>query len=242
MTAILELDDLVKSFGGLVATDHISLRVTEGESLGLIGPNGAGKTTLFSLIMGAHRPDAGAIRLRGSEITRMATHARIQAGISRTYQVPRPFSDMTVAENIRVGLMPDNLAAMLFRTSDPGIDREIARSVGFGEADLERLPATLSMGDLRKLELARTVATGAEVLLLDEVFAGLTAGEIAQISELINEKRAGGMTLIIVSHDLRSLEPLVDRVVAIDRGKSIAEGSFREVMSDSAVRASYLGG
>lgn len=241
MTAILSLDGVFKRFGGLVATNNMSFDVARGESLGLIGPNGAGKTTIFSLIMGEHRPNEGAIRLHGQDITRLPTHARIRRGVSRTYQVPRPFAEMTVAENIRVGLTPDRLGSMIFQGADEPAERDIALSVGFAESDLDRLPAELSMGDLRKLELARTLATGAEILLLDEVFAGLTAGEITQISELLNAKRAEGMTFVIVSHDLKALEPLVDRVVAMTQGARIAEGTFADVIADPAVRASYLG-
>ena len=238
---MLRLDNVVKRFGGLVATDHMSFQVAPGESLGLIGPNGAGKTTIFSLIMGEHRPTSGSITLDGREISTLPTHRRIRLGVSRTYQVPRPFPEMTVAENIRVGLMPDRLSDMLFRRPDRDAERDLALSVGFTEQDLTRLPSELSMGDLRKLELARTLATGAKVLLLDEVFAGLTAGEIAQMSELIQAKRAEGLTFIIVSHDLKALEPLVDRTLAMAQGALIAEGPFAEVIAEPAVRAAYLG-
>ncbi len=238
---MLALRNIVKTFGGLTATGNVSFQIAAGQSVGLIGPNGAGKTTLFSLIMGEHRADSGEILLEGQSISHLPTHARIQRGISRTYQIPRPFGDMTVAENIRIGLTPDRLGAMLFRAPDPEAERDLALSVGFSEDDLSRLPSELSMGDLRKLELARTLATGARVLLLDEVFAGLTTGEIAQISQLINAKRAEGLTFVIVSHDLRALEPLVDRVIALTQGEIIAEGSFSGVTADPAVRASYLG-
>ena len=238
---MLEVSNLVKRFGGLVATNNMSFNVRAGESLGLIGPNGAGKTTIFSLIMGEHRPSSGSIRLDGAEISRLPTHARIRLGVSRTYQVPRPFPELSVAENIRVGLMPDRLCDMLFRQPDRQAERDLALSVGFAEDDLTRLPSELSMGDLRKLELARTLATGAKVLLLDEVFAGLTAGEIAQISELIQAKRAAGLTLIIVSHDLKALEPLVDRTLAMTQGALIADGPFDDVIANADVRAAYLG-
>ena len=241
MTTLLEVEHLVKRFGGLVATNDLSFQVTEGESLGLIGPNGAGKTTIFSLIMGEHRQDSGEIKLRGQEVSKLPTHERIKAGVARTYQVPRPFDEMNVAENIRVGAMPDSLRAMLTEAHQPEREWALAESVGFEKADLERLPSQLSMGDLRKLELARTLATSPEIMLLDEVFAGLTVGEIAQISELLAVKRKEGMTFVIVSHDLRSLEPLVDRVVAMSFGQVIAEGSFEAVMNDDGVRAAYLG-
>jgi len=241
MAKLLELENVVKRFGGIVATNGLSFDVEEGESLALIGPNGAGKTTIFSLIMGEIRQNEGTIKFRGREISRLATHQRIQRGISRTYQVPRPFADMDVAGNIRVGMMPDNLWQMLMHGPDLDEELAIALSVGFSEDDLKRTPSTLSMGDLRKLELARTLATNPQIMLLDEVFAGLTVGEIAQISELLARKRAEGMTFIIVSHDLRALEPLVDRAVAMTFGKQIAEGTFQEVMGDEQVRAAYLG-
>ena len=238
---MLELQDLVKRFGGLTATDHMSFTVAEGESVGLVGPNGGGKTTIFSQIMGEHRQTSGTIRFLGEDIGRLPTHARIRRGVSRTYQVPRPFAEMTVAENIRVGMMPDSLKAMLGKGPDREAEKELALSAGFAEGDLDRLPSELSMGDLRKLELARTIATGAKMLLLDEVFAGLTAGEIAQMSTLINRMRGEGYTFLIVSHDLKALEPLVDRVIAMARGQKVAEGSFADVMADPAVRSSYLG-
>lgn len=241
MSTILSLDGLVKRFGGLVATNNFSADVAKGESLGLIGPNGAGKTTIFSLIMGEHRLNEGAIRLNGTDISAMPIHERIKYGVARTYQVPRPFAELSVAENIRIGLTPDSLIDMIFRSPNRDRELELAEAVGFTAPDLDRLPAELSMGDLRKLELARTLATGAEVVLLDEVFAGLTVGEITQISALINEKRAAGMTFVIVSHDLRSLEPLIDRAVAMTAGSVIAEGPYTEVIADKAVRASYLG-
>ncbi|MGI9450016.1 MAG: ABC transporter ATP-binding protein [Geminicoccaceae bacterium] len=241
MTKLLQIDHLIKRFGGLTATNDLSFHVENGESLGLIGPNGAGKTTVFSLIMGELRQGAGTIRLRDQEISNLPTHERIKSGISRTYQVPRPFAEMTVAGNIRVGLMSDSLRAMLSHRPDPAVELALARSVGFQDGDLERRPSELSMGDLRKLELARTLATKPDIMLLDEVFAGLTVGEIAQISELLAAKRKEGMTFVIVSHDLRSLEPLVDRVVAMSFGQVIAEGAFQDVMNDDGVRSAYLG-
>ncbi len=238
----LEVTNLVKRFGGLLATNELSFSLEEGESLGLIGPNGAGKTTVFSQIMGELRQNSGTIELFGREISALPTSRRIRAGVSRTYQIPRPFGDMNVAENIRVGLMPDDIWRMIVSPPDIERERELALSVGFSEADLLRKPSELAMGDLRKLEMARTMATAPRVMLLDEVFAGLTVGEIAQISDLIQSMRKDGMTFLIVSHDLPALEPLVDRAIAIDRGTMIAEGAFSEVMNDAAVQASYLGG
>jgi ABC-type branched-subunit amino acid transport system ATPase component len=241
MSAKLEITNLVKRFGGLVATNDLSFTVSPGESVGLIGPNGAGKTTVFSQIMGEHLQTGGSISLDGKEISKLSTPARIRAGVSRTFQVPRPFGDMSVAENIRVGLMPDSVWQMISVGPDPARELELALAVGFAEDQLDRLPSELSMGDLRKLEMARTLATAPRLMLLDEVFAGLTVGEIAMISELIQKMRGEGMTFLIVSHDLKALEPLVDRVVAINQGTMIADGSYDAVMADQAVRASYLG-
>jgi ABC-type branched-subunit amino acid transport system ATPase component len=241
MTPILELEHVSKRFGGLFATNDMSLEVARGESLGLIGPNGAGKTTLFSLIMGEHRVSSGTIRLHGEPITGLPTHARIRRGVARTYQVPRPFAEMDVLSNIEVGLMPDSILAML--TTAPNLDdaRALARSVGLADGDWHRRPSELSMGDLRKLELARTLATRPEVVLLDEVFAGLTTGEIAQIAGLLGEKRQEGLTFVIVSHDLKALEPLIDRALAMAQGTFLCQGPFAQVMADPAVRMAYLG-
>lgn len=241
MTVALEVRNLVKQFGGLRATDDLSFDLAQGESLGLIGPNGAGKTTVFSQIMGELRQTSGTIRLFGEEISALSTPDRIGRGVSRTYQVPRPFAELTVAENIRVGLMPDSLRAMIFGSVDRAKEEEIALSVGFGSDDLDRPVTELAMGDLRKLEFARTLATGAKVLLLDEVFAGLTTGEIAMIAALIQKLREDGFTFLMVSHDLPAMEPLIDRAIAIERGVLLAEGSFADVLANQAVRASYLG-
>lgn len=241
MTHPLEITNLVKRFGGLTATDDISFHIEQGQSVGLIGPNGAGKTTIFSLIMGELRQSSGTIRLFGRDIGSLSTPARIRRGVSRTYQVPRPFGEMSVVENIRVGLMPDSIWQMITRGPDRDREIEIALSVGFAEADLQRRPDELSMGDLRKLEMARTMATGPSVMLLDEVFAGLTVGEIAQIATLIQKMRADGMTFLIVSHDLKALEPLIDSTIAINYGRKIAQGAYADVIRDENVRSSYLG-
>ena len=241
MSAHLQVTDLVKMFGGLTATNNMSFDVARGESVGLIGPNGAGKTTVFSLIMGEHRQNSGSISFDGTELTTLPTHQRINRGISRTYQVPRPFSEMDVRGNIRVGLMPNSIWQMLTKRSDPDRELELALSVGFAESDLDKAPSELSMGDLRKLELARTLATNPEMILLDEVFAGLTVGEIAQITDLLQQKREAGMSMVIVSHDLRSLQPLIDRAVAITYGSVVAEGKYDDVIADEAVRSAYLG-
>ena len=241
MSAVIEVRNLVKRFGGLVATDNLSFDLDEGESLGLIGPNGAGKTTVFSQIMGEVAQTSGTIRFKGQEISKLSTSERISRGVSRTYQVPRPFTELTVRENIRVGLMPNNIRQLIFGATDTAREEELAESVGFSLTDLQRSAAELSMGDLRKLEFARALATGARTLLLDEVFAGLTTGEISMIADLIGQLRRQDFTFLIVSHDLPAMTPLVDRVIAIELGVLLAEGTMSEVLANEDVRASYLG-
>jgi branched-chain amino acid transport system ATP-binding protein len=238
---LLEVNLLTKKFGGIFAVFELSFHVAEGESLGLIGPNGSGKTTTFNLIMRELKPNAGEIFFEGKEISKYQTHERVKMGISRTYQIPRPFSEMTVSENIRVGIIPDALRQIISSKARSGEELKIGTSVGFKESDLSILPYSLSMGNLRRLELARTLATNPKLLLLDEVFAGLTVGEISELSDFLKEKKKEGLTFIIVSHDLRTLAPLVDRVVVVSFGQLIAEGSFEDVIADKKVKEAYLG-
>ena len=239
---LLEVRNLHMTFGGIRAVQGISFQVGEGETLGLIGPNGAGKTTVFNVIMAELKPTSGEIWFEGQNITRVPTHERVKRGIARTYQVPQPFGEMSVGANIRVGMAPDNIWKLIAEGADPAAEAEIGRSVGFSDEQIDALPSELAMGDLRRLEMARNVAVSPKLLLLDEVFAGLTLREIAQISELLVEKkRKDGLTYIIVSHDLRALAPLVDRVIVMSFGAAIAEGTFDEVVRDAAVRDAYLG-
>jgi len=241
MGNLLELRSLTKNFGRLLAVNNISLEVKEGETLGLIGPNGAGKTTVFNILMRELKQDSGEIFFEGKELSKYPTQKRVKMGIARTYQIPRPFTDMTVAENIRVAMMPDKIIPVMTMNTQGGLERQIGKSVGFKDNELSMYPYELSMGSLRRLELGRNIATNPKLLLLDEVFAGLTVGEIAELSELLKEKKKEGLTFIIVSHDLRSLGPLVDRVVVVSFGMVIAEGSFEEVIADEKVKEAYLG-
>ena len=241
MAKLLDVQHFTKKFGGLFAVYDLSFHVDEGESLGLIGPNGSGKTTTFNMIMRELKQDEGEIYFEGKEISRYSTHARVKMGISRTYQIPRPFSEMSVTKNIRVGIMPDEIMRIIYMNSQTDTEREIGKSCGFKEDALAMYPRELSMGDLRRLELARALATNPKLLLLDEVFAGLTVGEISELSELLKKKRKEGLTFIIVSHDLKTLAPLVDRVVVVNFGQLIAEGSFEDVIANKKVKEAYLG-
>ena len=239
---MLEATNLSKSFGGLQALRQISLRVESGESIGIIGPNGAGKTTLFNLLTGELKPDGGQVSLDGSPIDSEPVHQRVKLGLARTYQVPRPFAEISVRENIRVSMMEDRIKSMLRLKWDNEGEQRIAKSVGFSPQQLNQLPSELAMGDLRKLELARTLATDPKVLLLDEVFAGLTYGEIEHISNLLAARRKSyGTTYLIVSHDLKALEPLVDSVIVIHGGGIIKQGSFADAVNDPEVQNAYLG-
>ncbi len=239
---MLEARNLSKSFGGLQALRQVSLTAEAGHSIGIIGPNGAGKTTLFNLLTGEIKPDGGQVCLDGVNIDAEPIHNRVKLGLARTYQIPRPFSDISIRENIRISMMEDRLKSMLRLERDSEGERQIAESVGFTTRQLDQLPSELAMGDLRKLELARTLAMNPKVLLLDEVFAGLTYGEIEQISKLLVERNhAFGTTYLIVSHDLKALEPLVDHVFVIHGGGVIKQGTFADVVNDPQVQDAYLG-
>jgi len=242
VTAMLEAINLSKSFGGLQALQQISLRIESGESIGVIGPNGAGKTTLFNLLTGELKADGGQVCLDGVNIDSEPIHRRVKLGLARTYQVPRPFAEISVRENIRVSMMEDSIRSMLKLNRDDKGERSIAQSVGLSVQHLGQLPSELAMGDLRKLELARTLATDPKVLLLDEVFAGLTYGEIENISDLlVTRRKTHGTTYLIVSHDLKALEHLVDGVIVVHSGSIIKKGSFVEAIEDPQVQNAYLG-
>ena len=240
MAKLLELRGVTKKFGELVAVNNLSFDVEEGEVLGLMGPNGSGKTTAFNLIMGDYRQDAGEIFLQGEELSKYPTHERVKRGIARTYQIPRPFHEMTVAENINVSTIASEVGTAIRTRGYGELEMELAEGVGLSK-HISRYPRELTMGDLRRLELAKVLAMNPKIGLLDEIFAGLTLKEIDEISELIRKKRDEGLDFIIVSHDLRALAPLVDRVVVIHFGEFIAEGPYEEIINNEKVKEAYFG-
>ena len=254
--AMLEVAHLSKAFGGLQAVSNLSFTVREGEILGLIGPNGAGKTTLFNLITGMHKPDRGRIVFRGREITGWPPYRVVQAGIARTFQIPRPFRHKTVAQNVEIALLPN---AIFARTG--GRRERIAQvaaccaraglceSIGHEPRPHDGLcdcwhtyPNALPQAGLRKLEIAKALANDPKLLLLDEPFAGLTHQEVEELSDLVRELRAEGRTLVIVDHNMRGLMKLVERVVVIHFGQKLAEGTPEEVAHNPAVQEAYLAG
>lgn len=242
MAKLLEVQGITKKFGGLVALNDLSFHVEEGEVLGLMGPNGSGKTTIFNVIMGDYPPDSGKIFFEGKDISNYPTYQRVKMGIARTYQVPRPFKEMPVIEAIRVSTMPDSIVGN-FRGEGARLEEvsKIAEDVGLG-GRFAMYPYELTMGDLRRVELAKALATNPRIVLLDEIFAGLTVAEIEEIDKLLRRKREQeGLDFVVVSHDLKALAPLVDRVVVIHFGQFIAEGPFDQIVSNENVKAAYFG-
>jgi len=237
MRLILSVKDLSKSFGALRVTDHVSFDVREGEIVGIIGPNGAGKTTLFGLLSGIIRPDHGAIDFRGLDVTTLPTHERVRAGLARTYQVPKPFTHMTVADNVKVaaqfgGHMGEEEASFW-------VDRVLAMT------GLQRVRSMLA-GRLpllmrKRLELARALGSRPRLLLVDEVAAGLTDREVDDFIELIGQIRDLGMTVVWIEHVMKTMLTATDRLLALAQGALIAAGTPDEVINSREVRRVYLG-
>ncbi|HUN97059.1 MAG TPA: ATP-binding cassette domain-containing protein [Bradyrhizobium sp.] len=237
----LEIRGLRKEFGGVKAVDGIDLDLYAGEILGLIGPNGSGKSTVMSLIMGVEKPDAGTVMLRGIDIAGLPPYRIAQAGVGIMFQHSRPLWRQTVLENVKLALLPDSLFRL---ATSPEIDvkaRAIAELVGLGQV-VDRRPGGLSFADLRRMELAKTIARDPAVVLIDEPFAGLTVAEADSFAELIRSLGKQGRAILLVDHSVRSIAALADRVVAMYVGSIIAEGNADEVMADEMVRRVYLGG
>ncbi|RYB06604.1 ATP-binding cassette domain-containing protein [Lichenibacterium ramalinae] len=239
--ALLEVDGLTKRFGGLVAVKDMRLAIRPGEIVGLIGPNGSGKSTVMKLVMGILKPNAGRVMVDGVDVAGWPSHRVARHGVGLVFQHSRPLHRQTVGENIRLALLPDSLLKLIADPHVEGRARAIAERVGLG-AVYDRRPATLPFADLRRLELAKAIARDPKVVLVDEPFAGLTAGEVADFSALIASFRADGKAVLLVDHNVKGVAALVDRAVAMYLGAFVAEGSAAEVMADPTVRAVYLGG
>ncbi len=236
---LLQVEGLTKSFGGLVAVDDLSFTVTDGEILGLLGPNGSGKTTAFNLIAGALRADGGRVYLSGRDITRLPAHGRSQLGIARTFQLIRPLPHLSALDNVLVA-----------RLHGRGIPRSVAsarteclrflRMVDLaGKASSP--VAMLTLAERKRLEIARALATDPRILLLDEPLGGLAAVEVADALALLRSIRAGGVTLVIVEHNVLAVRALCERVLVLSYGRSIAEGRPDDVLTQREVIQTYLG-
>ena len=235
---MLEVEQLSKRFGGLKAISDLSFRIAAGEFVGIIGPNGAGKSTLLNLITGFHKPTSGTVRFEGREIQGMQPFAVCRLGIARTFQVVRPFAEMSAEDNVMTGAL----------FSAPGVTLQKARERIRTPLELTGLWAKrhvlggeLPIGEKKRLELARSLAVGAKLLLLDEVVGGLTKPEIQEIIGVLRRIHASGVTIVMIEHIVEAIMALSQRVIVLNFGEKLFEGTPAEVMQHPAVIESYLG-
>lgn len=234
--SLLVAENVTKRFGGVVANDSVSLEVAEGEILGLIGPNGAGKSTFFATVSGFQKPDGGRVRFGGRDVTGLGAEHLCQLGMSRTFQIVKPFPDLAVLENVMVGAF--------LRTPDRKRARQMAEEtlefMGL-RAKAGALGKELTIADKKRLEMARALATRPKLLMFDETMAGLTPTEVQQAVALVRQIRERGVTIILVEHVMEVVMSLSDRVIVLDMGRKIAEGRPEAVVRDPAVIKAYLG-
>ena len=233
---ILEVSNITKRFGGLVAVSDLSLSVSKGEILGMIGPNGAGKTTAFNMISGYYKPDSGQVTFNGKNVTGLRPDQMCKLGLARTFQVVKPFPQLSVLDNVIVGAYN--------RTSNKQEARqkalEILNFLGMGHMT-EQLAGGLSVAGRKRLEIAKVLATDPQMILLDEAMAGLRPKETDEIIELVRQISQQGVALLLVEHVMKVIMSLADRIVVIHHGEKIAEGEPQEIVRDKAVIDAYLG-
>src|SRR5215469_13443220 len=243
MTAqLLDVDRLSKRFGGFVALDEIDLAVTAGERVGLIGPNGSGKSTLVNCVCGTLVNEAGAVRFEGRDLAGHSAHQRTRLGLARTFQLPRPFASMTVAGNLRVPLLytVNTRHRPLTEADIAKRCEELLTLVGLAHRS-RHLPRDLTQVDMRKLELARAMATEPKLLIADEAMAGLSNSEVNDIVALLIRLNESGITVILIEHIMRAVMSFSHRLVVLVSGKKIADGRPDDVMRDAEVERAYLG-
>ncbi len=234
---ILKLENLSKSFDSITAIDAVDLEVMQGEALGIIGPNGAGKTTLFNLITGLLKPDTGTVWFDGRDITRAPPRARCIAGIGRSFQIPHPFESLTVFENLLVAAIHGR------RQREPQVVDacgEILARTGL-IAFANHRAGTLNLLGRKRLELARALASGPRLLLLDEIAGGLSEAECAELVRLVEDIKKSGVTIVWIEHIVHALVAVVSRLVVLNFGRKIVEGEPRSVMASEDVREIYMG-
>ena len=240
MNSLLEVQSLSKRFGGFTALDGVSIDIRKGERFGLIGPNGSGKTTLINCVSGALANDGGRIVFDGEEISRLPAYQRTRRGIARSFQIPRPFASMSVLENLVVPLEYVVHRGSLHTADTRGEAMEILR--GMGLADKADTPSNqLSQVELRKLELARAMAARPRLLISDEAMAGLSSNEVSEVLEILFKLNASGITIIMIEHIMQAVMKFSQRVICLDAGRIICEGTPQSIVQDPGVQRAYLG-
>jgi branched-chain amino acid transport system ATP-binding protein len=243
MAALLQVDNLSKRFGGFVALDGIDFAVRKGERVGLIGPNGSGKSTLVNCICGTLHNETGTVHFDGGSVDGMLAHQRTRLGLSRTFQLPRPFPSMTVADNVRIPLLYTVNArgkARLSATDIAARCTELLEVVGLAHK-MAKWPRDLTQVEMRKLELARAMAAEPKLLIADEAMAGLSQSEVADIVSLLIRLNERGITIVLIEHIMRAVMSFSQRLVVLVSGKKIADGPPDEVIRDPEVERAYLG-
>jgi branched-chain amino acid transport system ATP-binding protein len=233
---LLEVQGVSRAFGGVHAVENVSFSITEGDIVGMIGPNGAGKTTITSLLTGMVQPDSGEIALNGESIVGLKPHQICRRGLTKTFQITRPFTGLTATENVMVSALADGLSIRTARERS----REILTLVGLGHR-LDAPAHMLSTGQRKRLEFARALATGAHLILLDEPFGGVDQRGVPELVEVIRHLREAGTTLLVIDHNLQVVRQLSDHIIALHLGRKIAEGKPDEVMDSEAVADAQMG-
>jgi len=243
MSPLLEIKDLSKRFGGFVALDGVDLDVQQGERLGLIGPNGSGKSTLVNCVCGTLHNETGSVRFAGQLLDGMVAHRRTHLGLARSFQLPRPFSSLTVMDNLRIPLLYTVRRRSLLISSPQELDDrsiELLRMVGL-DAKARRMPSDLTQVEMRKLELARAMAAEPKLLIADEAMAGLSHSEIEDIIALLLRLNQQGITIIMIEHIMRAVMSFSQRIAVLVSGRKIADGKPDAVVNNPEVVSAYLG-